>query len=391
MFPLRRPLLVLSVALATGLLCAASKPPAPATYTLAQLKVPAGFTGASASAVNDFGQVVGSVSSATANHAVVWATATALPTDLNNGYNSSSASAINTLGQIVGTCRDGSEDRPVIWVPGSNGYVMTDLAGDDPSVGYGYATDINSSGEVLGYLYAIMDGYPWPDGLWGFVVVPEDTNGDDFPDCWFRDADGDGRNDLMILFQVSMEMMWTYEASAINDLGWVVGTCDPGWAYDPQEAFVIIPDYTLPNPWYTDADNDGFNDLAMLTGGYPFIEDINNQGQFVAAGLFKIGVDGAITPTALPPTSTYSWSLPRGINDNGQVVGTGRTLKGKTDYDPLLWQPDKGTMQLKSLVSSMAGFSDLDGGAAINNHGQIVGTGTTSAGKRAYLATPIGN
>jgi len=70
------------------------------------------------------------------------------------------------------------------------------------------------------------------------------------------------------------------------------------------------------------------------------------------------------------------------------VVGVGRPTKGANpDYDPFLWQQDKGTRLLESL-SDMAGFSDLGEAVAINGPGQIVGSGTTRAGVRGYVATP---
>jgi hypothetical protein len=67
----------------------------------------------------------------------------------------------------------------------------------------------------------------------------------------------------------------------------------------------------------------------------------------------------------------------------------GRSSKGANPVcDPFLWQKDKGTMRLESLVTNMAGFSDLTWAAGINSNGQIVGYGTTRAGVRGYLATP---
>ena len=63
----------------------------------------------------------------------------------------------------------------------------------------------------------------------------------------------------------------------------------------------------------------------------------------------------------------------------------------KGDLDPVLWQKDKGMFWLESLVSDMAGFSDLNDAWGINGHGLIAGAGTTRAGLRGYLATPVGN
>jgi len=232
-------------------------PPGPA-YTLQELKVPQGFTASRGNDVNDRGQVVGSLDLATGDcHAAVWETASATATDLDPGFYCSGASAINNLGHVAGSYIDGSySEHPVVWIPdGQGGYQMIDLMqGSD--VSDGYAADINNSGMVVGRFYNDADS-----SCCGFVVVPEDTDHNGAPDTWFRDDNGDGVNDLMFTFQVSTETLWT-EGFAINGMGWVVGQCD---VFEPDYSgfFVIIPDYTLPNPWFNDENNDGLNDLAQ--------------------------------------------------------------------------------------------------------------------------------
>lgn len=77
-----------------------------------------------------------------------------------------------------------------------------------------------------------------------------------------------------------------------------------------------------------------------------------------------------------------------GINDRGQVTGDSVTSSGE-DHAFLY---DHGTMyDLNNLVTNLAsaGFVSLGEGFNINNHGQIVGDGTTLNGDfRAFLATP---
>ena len=357
--------------------------PAPA-YTLQELKVPAGFTASRGYDVNDLGQVAGAVVTGTGGtYAAVWQAASETAIVLGNG----STKAINNSGQVAGSCMWADVEHPVVWIPdGQGGYEMIDLSGG-AAVGSGCARDINDSGVVVGSFYDAASAT-------GFVVVPEDTDHDGAPDTWFRDDNGDGVNDLMFTFQVSTETLWT-EGFAINDMGWVVGQCD---VFEPDYSgfFVIIPDYTLPNPWFDDENNDGLNDLAtlLLNGGYSWCKmGVNNQGQVVVSRtrLFEVAEDGSFTTTVLPPpSSAYRWlDLDVDINDNGQVVGTGELSKPNASREPFLWQKEKGTMRLRSLVSDMAGFSDLAEGNGINNHGQIVGNGTTSAGTRGFLATPV--
>jgi uncharacterized membrane protein len=388
MFTLRKTLAVLSVALAAGLLCAANKPPKPApgpAYTLVQLKLPAGYSDSYAHSVNDAGQVVGygvaNTPTGIATHALVWESAAAIPTDLGNGRGSD-ANSINNLGQIAGDCvfEAGSNalKHPTVWIPnGLGGYDVTDLTGAS-----GIATGINAAGVVVGYFQV---------GL-AFVVVPEDTNQDGKPDRWYRDSNNDGANDLMFLVPCDTNLKYS-QAWGINDFGWVVGV---GRFNSGYNTILIIPDYTLANPWFCDEDGDGLNDLVidLAVGESSARMALNNKGQVVSVDeLFAVAADGTVMQTtALPPTAArrgYNWWRTSAINDGGQVVGWG--FSTSSAEIGLLWQKDKGTILFESLFSNMAGLSNLDP-RGINNRGLIVGYGNTSTGgSRAFLATPTGN
>jgi probable HAF family extracellular repeat protein len=370
---------------------AAGKPPPPPpgpAYTLTQLSALPGFTNVDAKDVNDSGQVVGCMWTVNGpRHAVVWETALAAATDLDNG-NGSEAWGINNLGQVVGRCQFevGGMARPAVWIPdGLGGYTPTDLMGDADL--YGCANDINDSGFVVGYFE--LDGVEM-----GFVICPEDTDLDGAPDIWFRDVDQNGVNDLMFVLEPHANADGV-EPYALNDWGWVVGE---DYTLSGYDAFLIIPDDTLPNPWFADENGDGINDL-MIHLGASHANDVNNVGRIVGsddwswdARLWTVVVapNGSVTvtTTALPKPSGTRNGPSKAINDNGQVVGTTNTRKD-LDNHPLLWQQANGSMLLESLTSNKAGFSDLDTASAINEGGQIVGEGTTSAGERAYLATPV--
>jgi uncharacterized membrane protein len=369
-----------------------TQPPPPPEYSLTQLKILQGYTASNGIHMNDNGQVVGCLKTASGGQcAAVWETPSATPTvlPLPEGYDQSWANAINNHGQIAGWAGVVAlgPGHPVIWVPGENGYEMWDLIGN--SADDGGASDINEDGVVVGSFSN------WESAEPAFVICPADTDGDGVPDSWFLDDNGDGVNDLMLGLRGAYDGGWfTVEPSAINDSGWVVGLWDPG---DPAGfyPFLIIPDYTLPNPWFADDDGDGTNDLAIFLPVGREALDVNNQGQIAIYGPVVlqtvVAEDGTVsfTQTQLPPTTTYSWYYPC-INDNGQVAGMGHPLKhgANPDNDPLLWQADKGTRSLESL-SNMAGFSDLTAAESINNLGQIVGSGTTSSGQRGYVATPV--
>jgi uncharacterized membrane protein len=334
--------------------------------------------------VNDGGQVAGT----RGGHAAVWQTATAAPTDLDNGFNDSAVLAINSSGQVVGYCADAvypyGWEHPVVWIPdGQGGYGMTDLA-----PGYQEncrAYDINKDGLVVGEA-----------GLSevGFVVVPK-------PDAagrpsWFADDNSDGVNDR--LYEVAVD-----DASSdtrpfgINDAGWVVGSCHFG-------AFFIIPDYSQPNPWWKDANGDGVNDLATKLPGAGEAKGLNNEGQIIGSHFLwrvEVAADGMVTvsePMTLPPPPIRGdyMTFPVSINDAGQVAGYAREVQNinkptAADRKAILWQSETGTLLLNDLVSSMAGFTDLDAAGGINNLGQIAGGGTTRSGSQGFLATPAGN
>lgn len=363
----------------------APPPPSP-SYTLTQLSGLPGGNTYDAADVNDSGQVVGSMRTDNGQwHAVVWETATA-PKDLDNGRGNSEAYGINNSGRVVGQCSfvGGPSPQPTVWIPdGQGGYAPTVLIG---GAGLnGSANDINDSGLVTGYF--MLNGVEM-----GFVNRPEtDANG--VPITWFRDENGDGINDLMFLLEPTTNADGI-EPSAINDLGWVVGMdlMPPGYL-----AFVIIPDYTLPNPWFADENGDGINDL-MIHIDASHAHDVNNAGQIVGSDDWSwdsrmwtvVVAPGSvtITTTTLQKPNSMKYGPSIAINDRGQVVGNGQNRTKDLDIRPLLWEQSKGTMLLENLLSDLAWFNDLDTASAINERGQIVGEGNTSAGRRAYLATP---
>jgi probable HAF family extracellular repeat protein len=141
------------------------------------------------------------------------------------------------------------------------------------------------------------------------------------------------------------------KATAINDLGQVVGYVSIGQSY---HAFV----WTLTG---------GMVDIGGLPGSvssYAF--DINNAGQVAGYSTDASGHDRAFRWSAsegmiavgLPGTEN---SHARGINSRGQVVG-------ERDGRPFRWSQDKG-------LEDLALFdSDWDGGAmAISDNGDVVG------------------
>jgi probable HAF family extracellular repeat protein len=166
-------------------------------------------------------------------------------------------------------------------------------------------------------------------------------------------------------------------AKAISDNGKIVGYGDTsmgGW----QHAFVY--------------ENNHMRDLGTLGGSRSEATSINNSGQIVGysdlkdtsssqAFLYEGGV-----MTALSSFGSYSMALD--INNKGQIVGHGNT--GPSQY---AYFYDKGeTISLSSLPGvQAAGFTRLIEARAINDNGDIVGTGITKSGaQHAFLLTAQG-
>jgi uncharacterized membrane protein len=253
------------------------------------------------------------------------------------------------------------------------------------------ATAINNAGQVVGS--TTIPGYP-ETCKQACLLNPRDADGNGVPDTWFADQNADGKNDLIIALGTLPGSTRTW-ASAVNDLGLVVGLGDIG---NTRRAFIVVPQA---GSWYQDANGDGLNDLMVslgtlagaTPGSTPRDLNLNNLGQVI--GSFSPPWDGIgflLNPVEVAP-GVWQWfqddgtganalmqSLgsfaPRGINDRGQIVGT---LANRAT----LRQPD-GT-----LVDLGAGALP-SWGVVINNAGQIGLTfGVVEPLERAGLLTPL--
>ena len=93
------------------------------------------------------------------------------------------------------------------------------------------------------------------------------------------------------------------------------------------------------------------------------------------------GSMSALGAIAVPPGSTVGWSIPYGLNDSGDVVGS-----SSWDADPLthnlhgfIWR--SGVMTDLNNITDTSGNWEIIRGVGINNHGDIVAIA-------AYYATP---
>jgi uncharacterized membrane protein len=235
--------------------------------------------GSGASAINDLGQAVG----ISEGQSVRWDgnTPTAL-SSLSNVNIYGSSSAINALGQVVGKASLGTwyaVTTAVRW----DGNTPTDLGvawqGGFYSSNYSVATDINDSGQVVGY---------YNDGVGGFVS---------------QAVRWDGNTPTTLS---SLANAYDGRANAINNSGQAVGSSD-GQAVR----------------W------DGNTIVPLGVGGVA--NDINDSGQIVGGGQFSFlysqgtmyNLSSLLVNGVLENGSSVTINDLVAINDLGQIIGSG--------------------------------------------------------------------
>ena len=290
-----------------------------------------GGSGSAAYRINESGQVVGWADLAGGQfHAFLWLPEEAY--EMSAGMHPlgsfggafSEALDINESGQVAGYAATPSGYgyyHAFLWEAETG--VMQDLGTLGGTKSYGLG--INASGQTTGYAHTESDDFH------AFLITPEGG-------VWYRDDNGDGRNDLMLDLGTlggSESVAWR-----MNELGQVVG-----WANiesGDRRAFL----------WHDDNGN-GESDPG----------EMQDLGTLVA-----------------PHSEAFA------INALAQVVGY--TYIGPNQPDvAFLWE--NGVMyDLNTLICDGSGW-DLVNAADINDAGQIVGWGYHDGEARAYLLTPI--
>ncbi|WP_334106509.1 PEP-CTERM sorting domain-containing protein [Methylobacillus sp.] len=340
--------------LVRGLLAAALFAATPAfafQYTVTLIDIPA--TAVQPYAINNQGQVAGSITAGGFSRAFSWETGVGTLID----GNSSSAYGINNSGQIVGRGSATSSFNAALWDAGTTTALGT-LGGT--SIAY----DINNQGQVVGYSQSVQVGsfQRTRATLWENGTLTELGSLSQNSQAFAINNNGDIAGYSYQTAGNSIPTLWSNgniinlgtlggihgQARDINDLGQIVGTSN-----------LSGNNATHATLW----ENGNIIDLGTLTGaGSSYAFGINNIGQIVGEsnGFATLWQDGNIFNLNDLIDPALGWTLreARDINTSGQIVGWGSmTGSGNTFGFILTPVPEPSTYAMLALGLGLVGWS----------------------------------
>ena len=308
-------------------------------------------------------------------------------TDLGTlGGATSAAYALNAAGDAVGEADlpTGQYGDAFLYSSGT----MTDLGKITTrgSVAYG----VNSADQVVGVSYDIGDhAFLWQDGVMSNLGT---LGGSESAALAINDAGQIVGNAKTAQVQYHA---FLYQDGVMSDLGTLGGTYSS--AYSINASGQAAGDSTLANSANHHAffyDGSVMNDLGTLGGASSYANSLNDAGQvagwsnFTGGGTYDAHAflfsDGVMNDLGTLPGATSSDAY--GINNAGQVVGESYPVG--TDYFHAFLYSDGVMTDLNDLLPTDTGWV-LRSASAINDAGQIVGSGTNPDGQsHAFLLSP---
>lgn len=262
------------------------------------------------------------------------------PTDLTPAWASTaSANGINVAGQVAGTTFADGNFQATLWSSGT-AQVIGGLGGPDS-----FATAINGSGEIAGMATT-------PSGQ-GRAVIYQ----------------GDSVND------VSLPGSSWAAAYAVNGSGAIAGYAMDGngafqaYTWWPGGAYTVLGTLGGRNSYAF-----GMNDSGQVVGNSTTAPGYSRAFVWDSSGLRDLGTLGGL--------QSYAY----GINNAGAAVGYSY-VSGSDDTHAFVFM-DGVLFDLNLLVEDLAGW-ELTKAYAINDAGQITGTGLLDGVERAFRLDPV--
>lgn len=342
------------------------------SFTITDLGTLPGATSSAASGLNDLGDVVGSCSPSQSSDAVgfVWRKGVMTSTGKLPQGIYSYAYAINIRGVVVGDGDTGNY-RPQSWVTTASG-----LYNFFPNNGGNtHAVFIGANGVIGGYYTKSLSGNAssWKGALW--TPDPKDPRK-------YRTID------LPILPGGANTKASTAIAMAFNQNGQAAGYAQTdvigqhACFWNNNAAHSIVDLGVFPGDW--SSLGLGMNDFGQVAG--------ESHPPFGSRPVIW-NSDAAHTPTELGVLPGDNYGTATAINNLGHVLGTSYYgTPGTWDAKPsrvVVWR-DGGVFELQSLLEPVTGAGwTITSASAINNLGQIVGSGVHNGQARAFLLTPL--
>jgi probable HAF family extracellular repeat protein len=317
-------------------------------------------------------------------------------TDLGTlGGSYSSGLAINASGQVTGFSNTSGSDAHAFLYDGA----MHDLGvlGGNISIGQ----DINDGGQVAGLSNgsAFLWTPTTPNSDSG-TMHDLGTLGGAGSQAYGINASGQvtgNSTPLGGLYFETHAFIWT-EGSGMHDLGTLGGASSSGYDINAL-GHVSGGSETTEGEFHAFLYDGSMHDLGTLGGISSNGEHINDSGQ--VAGASTTTGDAETHAFLWTPTTPNgdsgtmldlgtlggSYSAAFGIGASGQVLG-GAYTTGDAGYHAFLYTSGSGMVDLNTLIDPLSGW-ELFYAVGINDAGQIAGSGLIGGRDHAFLLTPV--